>query len=109
MLSLAFLHKIKEIRPGNIYVENIRSVFDISRVEARTFCEMAVNSNIFERRIGLICPNSSCNGRILADYDSESDIPNEITCENCELEGEDSFVYDTSKLEKIEFYRLRGN
>ena len=109
MLSLASLHKIKGIRPGNIYVENIRSVFDISRIEARTLCEMAVSSQIFERRIGLLCPDPACNQRLLADYGLENDIPKEIHCEHCELEGRDNFVYDTSKLTKVEFYRLRGN
>jgi hypothetical protein len=107
MLSLASLHKIKDIRPGNIYVENIRSVFDISRVEARRLCEMAVASKVFEKRIGFICPDPSCNGRILADYACEKDIPEEITCEQCELNGNDEFIYKTSNLDRVEFYRLK--
>jgi hypothetical protein len=101
--------KIKNIRPGNIYVENIRSVFDISRIEARSLCEMAVASKIFERRIGLICPSESCHGRIIADFADEKDIPEEINCDVCELEGNDKFIYQTKNLARIEFYRLRSN
>ena len=41
--------KIKELNPNAIYVENVVDVFGLSRVKARTLCEMAVSEGIFKR------------------------------------------------------------
>jgi len=107
MLSAEYLHKIERLNPGKIYVENIRSIFGVSRVDARTWCEMAVSAHLFERRIGLVCPNQSCNGRIIADFNSYNSIPDEISCSTCEVEGNETSTYKTANLSKVEFYKLR--
>lgn len=107
MLFQRYLPKIESLNPGKIFVENVRSLFGISRVEARTWCEMAVDGKLFEKKIGLICPSPTCNDRIIAEYNSFAEIPDEITCSLCEAEGNEDTVYKTSKLNKVEFYKLR--
>lgn len=102
-----YLQTIKSIDTGNIYVENVRSVYKIPRFAARVLCEMAVIDNVFVKRIGLICPSKDCNQRIIADYSSYLDIPEEVVCHICEAEENDTYVYKTSELDKIEFYQLK--
>lgn len=41
--------KIKELDPECIYVEDICKCFEISRLKARTLCEMAVSDGVFKR------------------------------------------------------------
>jgi len=107
MLLQKSLAKIEALNPSKIFVENVRSIFGVSNLEARTWCEMAVKSNLFEKRIGLICPSPTCNKRIIAEYGSIKEIPVEITCDICEAEDNEEHIYSTDKLAKIEFYRLK--
>lgn len=101
-----YLHTIKDIDPGKIFVENVRSVYKIPQFAARVLCEMAVQDKLFEKKIGLICPAPTCNKRIIAEFNSFDELPDEVACAVCEGEGLDQFIYKTSELEKIEFYRL---
>jgi hypothetical protein len=107
MLLPGYLQTIKKLDPSRIYVENVRSIYNISSVRARVLCEMAVRDNVFQRKIGLICPNSDC-GRIIAQYDSYDDIPATVTCELCEMDDTKESIFDTADLEKIEFYQLKN-
>ena len=105
MLSQKYLHKIKQINPAKIYVENVRSLYGISAKEARLLCEMAVTGNLFERRIGLVCPADSCHGRIIAEFSSYDQIPPIVKCIICEAEGNETSEYETGELEIIEYYK----
>ena len=107
MLSPNYLHKIEQINPAKIYIENIRSLYGISAREARLICEMAVTENFFERRIGLLCPMEACHGRIIAEYSSLEQIPEKIECIICESEGNEVYEYQTASLEIIEYYKKR--
>ena len=106
MLSTGYLKKIEQLNPAKIFVENVRSLFRISRLEARTLCEMAVMEKLFEKRVGFICPGSCCNERILGDYNM-NEIPQYIDCHICEAEENDISTYNTKDLKKIEFYKLK--
>jgi hypothetical protein len=103
MSLLKYLQTINTIDPGNIYVENVRSVLNISGSSAKLICEMAVQEKLFVKQIGLVCPNED---RIIKQYNSYDEIPEEITCQNCEAMEEDTFVFATSQLRKVEFYQL---
>lgn len=100
-----YLQTISNIDPGKIYVENIRSIMNVSQIKARTLCEMAVQQNLFVRKIGVVCPN---DGRIIDEYDNEEQIPNFISCHICEIESKES-TFNTSNLKRIVFYKLRDN
>jgi len=68
---------------------------------------MAVTDKLFEKRIGIICPDDACNGRILAEFKWGDKIPELITCSICDAEDREQSAYHTSDLKKIEFYKLK--
>jgi hypothetical protein len=98
------LETISSIDPGKIYIENIRNFLKVSSHKALTFCEMAVTQNVFERRIGIVCPN---DGRVIEEYENENQIPETITCHICELEDREPNTFKTSKVKTIVFYKLK--
>lgn len=100
-----YLQTISTIDPGKIYVENIRSFMDVSAHKARTFCEMAVREKLFVRKVGLVCPN---DGRIIEEYDDESDFPAKIVCHICEAEDKEPCSFNTKNLKSVTFYKLKG-
>jgi hypothetical protein len=101
-----YLQTISSIDPGAIYVENVRSFMRTTTFLAKFMCEVAVKDRIFEKRIGLVCPNDSCK-RIIKSFTNEKEIPATIICHNCESNDEEEFEFDTSKLKRITFYKLR--
>jgi len=106
MLLGKYWDKFGSIRPGKISIEDVRSLYGISRLEARTLCEMAVSEGLFEKKVGLTCPSPGCNGRIIAEFDLGSKLPEEILCVICEADGIEPSTYKTDKLEKVEYYKL---
>lgn len=98
-----YLETISNIDPGKIYVENIRSFMKVSSHRARTFCEMAVRDKLFTRKIGLICPN---DGRIIEEYDEDTQFPETITCHICQAEDREPHIFRTAELRTIVFYKL---
>jgi hypothetical protein len=107
MLSAGSWTKIEQLNPAKIFVENVRSLLNISRLEARTLCEMAVSDQLFEKRVGLVCPDDNCNGRILADFKWGEQMPESISCKICQVEDREQSTYRTSDLKKVEFYKLK--
>jgi hypothetical protein len=100
-----YLQIINAIDPGKIYVESIRSILKVSTLKARTICEMAVQDNLFLRKVGVICPN---DGRIIEEYEKESQIPEHITCKICELEDVHPCTFETKDLKTVIFYKLNS-
>jgi len=103
MLFQKFLQTISGIDPGKIYVENVRSILDVSTEHARRICEMAVIDKIFERKIGLVCPNEN---RVIREFSSLNEIPETITCSLCEANDEEESTFNTSDLKKIVYYKI---
>lgn len=101
-----YLQTINTINPGKIYVENVRSFLKVSTFYARLLCELAVQDRVFEKKIGIVCPNPNCN-RVLKEFSSEKDIPETITCSICESNDEEEFVFKTANLKKVKYYKLR--
>lgn len=100
-------HKTKilsNIDPDRIYVENIRSFFNMPYKLAKLLCEMAVRSRSFDKIYGVKCPGCS---RIIMSVQNISDIPDVITCEICEGLEREEFFFKRDEMEIIEFYRLR--
>ena len=95
---------VKNTNPDRIRVENVRSLFNLSRSWAEKLCELAVNDGILERRIGLRCPNPECN-RIIESVAVADDVPSKITCYVCEASGRES-VFFSDELEKVVYYKL---
>lgn len=99
---------IKNTNPDRIYVENIRSFFNISTKLAKYFCEVAVRQNLFKKKYGVICKNSDCN-RILFVYDDIKSIPDELECFICESEEKEIYQFKKDDLKIVEFYQLVNN
>lgn len=91
--------------PDRIYVENVRSFFNIPFSTAKLLCNMAVKENLFQKKIGLICPNYDCE-RIIMSVDSYEDIPLVISCDNCEVLENEKFEFTREEIKTIEYYRL---
>jgi hypothetical protein len=96
---------IEKTDPDRIYVENIRSFFNLPYSTAKKLCDMAVRQNFFRKKYGVFCKNADCK-RIISVYNNMEDIPNEIECFVCEQNEKEQFVFDKSELEIVEFYQL---
>jgi hypothetical protein len=94
---------IMDINPQRIYLENVRSLFNVPMGIAKLICRMAVKDGKFVKKIGVQCP--VCN-RIIKSYSSEGEMENIIVCENCELKGDEKYQFRKEELKIIEFYQL---
>lgn len=107
-----FLNKkasiIEETDPDNIYVENVRSFFNIPTKWARYICKVAVRQGILRRRFGVRCKNQSCE-RIITVFDNEDSIPEHIECLHCQIDGDVDYSFETKDLEIVELYQFIEN
>lgn len=99
---------IEQTDPDRIYVENVRSFFNISTRLAKLLCQLAVRQGIFKKKFGVECKNKSCL-RIINIYKSKEEIPKHIECLTCQLEGDLDFKFETTDLEIIEYYQYLQN
>jgi phage FluMu protein Com len=94
---------VEHTDPDRIYIENIRSFYNIPFKAAQFFCEMAVKENYFKKKIGVRCPQ--CD-KLLLTVDHHSEIPSVIKCDNCELLEEEVFEFDFKAEYTDVFYQL---
>jgi hypothetical protein len=100
------LNLVASIDPERIYLENIRSFYNIPISIAKLFCEMALKENLFKKGFGIECPNDSCNNRLIATYNDKREVPDTILCESCQLLEKDKFEFNANEFKVIEFYKL---
>jgi hypothetical protein len=96
---------LSHIDPDRIYVENIRSFFNIPFPLAKYYCNMAVKQNFFAKKFGIVCPNDDCR-RIVLTVNRLSDIPKRVKCEHCELLERDNYEFSPHEKDIITFYQL---
>jgi hypothetical protein len=94
---------LEETDPDRIYIENIRSIFNISSRWAKYICKIAVRQGILKRKFAVECKNNDCL-RVIKTFDNEFDIPEIIECRTCELEGQEFILY-TKELNIVEYYQ----
>ena len=94
---------IERTDPERIYVENVRAFFGIPFKAAQYLCDLAVRQRIFSRKIGVTCPGC---GKILLAVNSEDEVPETITCDVCELNERDQYIFTRQELGRIIFYKL---
>jgi hypothetical protein len=93
---------LSRLNPDKFYIENVRSILNVSYAAAVRICETAVRQGVFERRIEILCPD----GAVAASAESEAGLPEMVRCwreEGGLLEPEE---LPTKTLEKVVFYRL---
>lgn len=96
---------IANTNPDRIYIENIRSFFNISFRLARFFCELAVREGVLRKKRGIICFNHEC-GKIILSIDESAEIPPVVNCHTCQLRESDTYQFNTEQLDTIVFYQL---
>lgn len=99
---------IEKTDPDRVYVENVRSFFNIPYRWAKFICRLAVKHGIFKQKFAVECKNESCK-RFISVYDSIDEIPNEIECLTCQLEGKNSYSFKKDELNIVEFYQYTEN
>ncbi len=93
---------LAQLDPDKIYIENVRSVLDVSYQKAKDICESAVRQGFFKRGVEVKCPD----GAVAASADSEADLPPTVHCWK-EADGHyEEVELPTNTLQKVTFYRL---
>lgn len=94
---------IEGTNPDKIYIENVRSFFNISFRFATVLCEKAVEYGYFDRFYGYKCP---INDNII--YSSKTLISDsrEFICGTCEDLGEENYRHRSDELKVVIYYRL---
>lgn len=99
------LELVNSTDPKRIYVENIRSFFNITTGAANFLCEMAVKQKIFDKYFAVECPQ--CNV-IIKSFDDENSIPNDIICEHCQLLEKNKYKFTSKEFLVEKVYRLNN-
>jgi hypothetical protein len=95
---------LAKLDPQHIYLENVRSIFNVSAEQAQQMCDVAVRRGVFRSAIQVICPD----GAVAASAPSEDKLPQSVRCW-VEQDGEaDEVEFPTRKLRKIRVYSLSG-
>lgn len=106
----SYVEKKKEIieitDPDRIYLENIRSFFNFPGFFAKFLCELAVRRGLFNKRLGILCPNEDCK-RIIKSYKYGEKIGETFRCKICQSLGKPIHEFNKYQIEKLEFYQLR--
>jgi hypothetical protein len=101
-LSEKEAQQLSRLNPEKFYVENVRSLLNVSYSSAARICETAVRQGLFERRVEVKCPD----GAVSASAENEAALPPTVRCWTLE-EGQYTPVeLPTRDLEKVTFYRI---
>lgn len=92
--------------PERIYIENIRSFFNMPYTLAKGLCELAVKEKVFKKRVGYLCPNEDCD-RLLKSFDLSANEQEILTCYQCQLKQKENFEFPLNQLDSIVYYQLR--
>ncbi len=93
---------LSRLNPDKIYLENVRSIFNISSKSAQRYCDTAVRQGVFLQFVEVVCPN----GSVAASAESESSLPKTVSCWMQSDGNYDEKIFKTSELPKNVFYRL---
>lgn len=93
---------LARLNPNKIYLENVRSIFNISSKSAQRYCETAVRQGVFLKFVEVVCPN----GSIAASAETESRLPETVSCWMQSDGNYEETIFKTSELPKNIFYRL---
>ena len=98
------IEALSHLNPDKIYLENVRSVLDVSHRKAKSICDIAVKHGAFEEWIEVRCPD----GSVPATAKTAADLPSTVRCW-IEIDGESEPVdMESASLPKVTFYRFMG-
>lgn len=96
---------IAELDPDKIYIENVRSILNVSYDSAKQICETAVRQGAFRRAVEVVCPD----GAVAAAADTEDKLPRTVHCWVDESGHTEEVELPTASLKKTVFYRLNDS
>ncbi len=96
------LDALEGLDPDRIYVENVRSLLNVSHGRAREICEIAVAQGVFNQYVGVTCPD----GSMPVSARDEAHLPSEVRCFVEEEGFTEEVMLATASLPKVVFYRL---
>lgn len=92
--------------PERIYVENIRSFFNLPYWFAELLCELAVRGGVYTKHYGIFCKNEECE-RLIKSVADIAEIPKKAKCITCELLERNCFEHEYSDKDIVIFYKLK--
>jgi len=93
---------LAQLNPEKIYVENVRSLLDVSYSNAAEILEDGIRQGWLSSGVEVRCPD----GSVAAIADSEDTLPQEVTCSREEDGHPEEVELPTHSLPKVKFYRL---
>jgi hypothetical protein len=93
---------LAQLNPDKIYVENVRSLLDVSHSNAVEILEDGLERGWLRSGIEVICPD----GSVAASADTEEALPKTVSCSQEEGGYPEEVELATSTLAKVKFYRL---
>ena len=94
---------LAQLDPDKIYVENVRSLLNVSSKTAKEICDMAARKGLFKKQVEVMCPD----GSVAAIADAADGLPDTV---RCQIEQEDGALEEralpTNTLRKSVFYKL---
>jgi hypothetical protein len=93
---------LSQLNPDKIYVENVRSLLDVSYSNAVEILEDGLKRGWLLSGVEVLCPD----GYVAASAETENELPATVTCP-AEEDGHPTEVeFSTNALKKVKFYRL---
>ena len=98
------LRHLTRLDPQRIYVENVRSVLNVSAARARHICDTAVRRGVFTRKVLVLCPD----GSVAASAQNETGLPATVRCW-IEVDGDlEPQERRTSELQTLEVFSINA-
>lgn len=91
-----------QLNPDKIYVENVRSLLDVSHSNALEILEDGLKQGLLRSGIEVRCPD----GSVAATAEVESGLPITVFCTGDEDGHPTEIEIATDSLQKVKFYRL---
>jgi hypothetical protein len=96
--------RLSELDPEHIYLENVRSIMNVSATQARLICDTAVRRGFFRRKLLVLCPD----GTVAASAATHEELPSTVRCWT-EIDGDiEPSDVQTSMLRTLEVFSLNG-
>jgi hypothetical protein len=93
---------LSQLNPDKIYVENVRSLLDVSHSNAVEILEDGLRQGLLRSGIEVRCPD----GSVAATAEVESELPPTVFCTGEEDGHPTEIELPTHSLQRVKFYRL---
>ena len=93
---------LSNLNPDKIYVENVRSLLDVSHANAVEILEDGLRQGWLRSAVEVRCPD----GSVAVIAESETELPHTVNCWNEDHGYPAQVELPTDSLSKVKFYRL---